>query len=115
MSRTIAAGPAGGLAQGVPAERRITFAKLLRLNIRGPLLVGLIMLIAIIAVAIFAPVLAPYNPIEQHLDQAFTKPWSAVLPMARSDDRIYEYACHEGNYAMTGILRGARAGERGQK
>jgi hypothetical protein len=35
--------------------------------------------------------------------------------MARSDDRIYEYACHEGNYAMTGILRGARAGERGQK
>jgi hypothetical protein len=46
---------------------------------------------------------------------SFTKPWSAVLPMARSDDRIYEYACHEGNYAMTGILRGARAGERGQK
>jgi hypothetical protein len=46
---------------------------------------------------------------------SFTKPWSAVLPMAKSDDRIYEYACHEGNYAMTGILRGARAGERGQK
>jgi hypothetical protein len=46
---------------------------------------------------------------------SFTKPWSAVLPMAKTDDRIYEYACHEGNYALTGILRGARAGERGQK
>ena len=46
---------------------------------------------------------------------SFTKPWSAALPMAKTDDRIYEYACHEGNYAMTGILRGARAGERGQK
>jgi hypothetical protein len=46
---------------------------------------------------------------------SFTKPWSAVLPMTKTDDRIYEYACHEGNYALTGILRGARAGERGQK
>jgi hypothetical protein len=43
---------------------------------------------------------------------SFTKPWSAVLPMAKTSDRIYEYACHEGNYAMTGILRGARAGEK---
>jgi hypothetical protein len=29
--------------------------------------------------------------------------------MTKTDDQIYEYACHEGNYAMTGILRGARA------
>src|SRR3982751_2628724 len=43
---------------------------------------------------------------------SFTKPWSAVLPMTRTDAQLYEYACHEGNYAMTGILRGARAGER---
>src|SRR5438874_5795249 len=42
---------------------------------------------------------------------SFTKPWTAVLPMSRTDAQIYEYACHEGNYAMTGILRGARAGE----
>jgi hypothetical protein len=42
---------------------------------------------------------------------SFTKPWSAVLPMTKTGDRLYEYACHEGNYAMTGILRGARAGE----
>ena len=40
---------------------------------------------------------------------SFVKPWTAVLPMTKTDDRIYEYACHEGNYAMTGILRGARA------
>jgi len=43
---------------------------------------------------------------------SFTRPWSAALPMAKTDDQIYEYACHEGNYAMTGILRGARAGEK---
>jgi hypothetical protein len=43
---------------------------------------------------------------------AFTAPWSAVLPMTRSDDRVFEYACHEGNYALMDILRGARAGER---
>jgi len=43
---------------------------------------------------------------------AFVAPWSAVLPMTRSDDRIFEYACHEANYALMDILRGARAGER---
>jgi hypothetical protein len=43
---------------------------------------------------------------------SFTKPWSAVLPMAKSKDRLYEYACHEANYAMVGILRGARAQEK---
>jgi hypothetical protein len=42
---------------------------------------------------------------------SFVKPWTAILPMAKTNDQIYEYACHEGNYAMTGILRGARAGE----
>ena len=43
---------------------------------------------------------------------SFVKPWTAILPMTKTDDRIYEYACHEGNYAMTGILRGARATEK---
>jgi hypothetical protein len=42
---------------------------------------------------------------------AFTKPWSAVLPMTKTNDRVFEYACHEGNYALVGILRGARAQE----
>jgi hypothetical protein len=41
----------------------------------------------------------------------FSRPWTVSLPMNMSDGPIYEYACHEGNYAMTGILRGARAQE----
>lgn len=39
----------------------------------------------------------------------FTKPWSAELPMMRMASPIIEYACNEGNYAMSGILSGARA------
>jgi hypothetical protein len=43
----------------------------------------------------------------------YTKPWTVVRPMPRlTDYRIYEYACHEGNYAMSGILGGARAQEK---
>jgi hypothetical protein len=41
---------------------------------------------------------------------AFTKPWTVALPMTRMDEPIYEYACHEGNYALGNILKGARAG-----
>jgi hypothetical protein len=43
---------------------------------------------------------------------AFAAPWSVALPMRRSDEPIFEYACHEGNEAMLGILRGARFGEK---
>jgi hypothetical protein len=43
---------------------------------------------------------------------AFTKPWSVQIAMTKSDARIFEYACHEANYAMTGILRGARSEEK---
>ena len=43
---------------------------------------------------------------------AFTKPWTAQVPMRRTSERLYEYACHEGNYAMTGVLAGARAEEK---
>jgi hypothetical protein len=43
----------------------------------------------------------------------YTKPWTAVRPMPRlANYRIFEYACHEGNYAMSGILGGARAQEK---
>jgi hypothetical protein len=42
----------------------------------------------------------------------FTKPWSGQLYMTRSEDQIYEYACHEGNYAMPAILGGARREEK---
>jgi hypothetical protein len=41
----------------------------------------------------------------------WTKPWTAQETMAKSDSRVYEYACHEGNYGMMGILTGARAEE----
>ena len=42
----------------------------------------------------------------------WTRPWTAVVPMRKSTDPIYEYACHEGNYAMASILAGARAAEK---
>ena len=45
----------------------------------------------------------------------FTRPFTAVLPMRRSDERVYEYACHEGNYGLLSILRGARAEEQTAK
>ena len=42
----------------------------------------------------------------------FTRPWTVSIPLHRdSAYRIYEYACHEGNRAVEGILRGARAHE----
>jgi len=41
----------------------------------------------------------------------FTRPWTVSLPMRRSPGPIFEYACHEGNRAMEGILRGGRATE----
>ena len=42
----------------------------------------------------------------------WTKPWTAVLFMKSTKDQIYEYACHEGNEAMTGTLHGERVKER---
>lgn len=38
----------------------------------------------------------------------WTKPWSGEYVWPATDSRIYEYACHEGNYALTNVLRGAR-------
>jgi hypothetical protein len=42
----------------------------------------------------------------------FTRPYTVAVPMTKIDGPIFEYACHEGNYGMEGILRGARAQER---
>ncbi len=42
----------------------------------------------------------------------WTRPWSAELPMMKTGDRQYEYACHEGNYGMVNTLRGARAADK---
>ena len=41
----------------------------------------------------------------------WTRPWSAAIEMSKSEGPIYEYACHEANYAMEGILSGARKRE----
>jgi hypothetical protein len=45
----------------------------------------------------------------------WTKPWTAQIAMVKSDQPMYEYACHEGNYGLPGILGGARAKEAAQK
>lgn len=37
----------------------------------------------------------------------WTKPWTYSIPMAKSDQSLYEYACHEGNYGLSNILAGA--------
>jgi len=42
----------------------------------------------------------------------WTKPFTAQIPMRRSDETLFEYACHEGNYGIKGILSGARAVEK---
>ena len=42
----------------------------------------------------------------------WTRSWTAAFPLTRSQDQIYEYACHEGNYSLATILRGARLEEK---
>jgi hypothetical protein len=42
----------------------------------------------------------------------FSRPWTAQIPMKRTEGPIIEYACNEGNYAMAGMLAGARADEK---
>ena len=44
----------------------------------------------------------------------FVRPWTGVIPMSKTPGPLYEYACHEGNTGMTGILSGARAFEAAQ-
>jgi hypothetical protein len=38
----------------------------------------------------------------------YTAPYTAMIPFRRTDDSLFEYACHEGNYGLHGILAGAR-------
>ena len=42
----------------------------------------------------------------------YTSPWTASMPMSRIEGPLFEYACHEGNYGMENILRGARNAEK---
>ena len=43
--------------------------------------------------------------------EVWTRPWTASIPMRRSDAPLYEYACHEGNYSLVNMLAGERAAE----
>ena len=44
--------------------------------------------------------------------QTWVRPWKVAFPLRRDDTYgMYEYACHEGNYALPNILRAARAAE----
>ena len=43
--------------------------------------------------------------------QMYTRSWTVAYPFGRMDDLIYEYACHEGNEGMIGILAGGRAAD----
>ena len=42
----------------------------------------------------------------------WTKPWTVMIPLKLKDELIFEYACHEGNEAMEGMLKGHRFGEK---
>jgi hypothetical protein len=47
----------------------------------------------------------------------FTRPWTIEIPLTRKDakeNQIFESACHEGNYSMTGILAGARVRDKAE-
>ena len=43
--------------------------------------------------------------------QAYTDKITGIIPLTKVDGLLYEYACHEGNYGLLNILRGARAEE----
>jgi hypothetical protein len=48
--------------------------------------------------------------------QMYSKPWKVSIPLSRDPEYvIYEYACHEGNYAMVDILNGGRAEEKAEQ
>jgi len=45
---------------------------------------------------------------------SYTRPWTAMLPLTRIHEPLFEYGCHEGNYALPNILAGARKQEQGR-
>jgi len=44
--------------------------------------------------------------------KSYTQPWTAMVPPVKIPGPLFEYACHEGNYALPNILAGARAQEK---
>lgn len=48
--------------------------------------------------------------------EAFTAPWTMEIPLAKDDTyKMFEYACHEGNYSLPNMLSGARAQEKAEE
>jgi hypothetical protein len=48
--------------------------------------------------------------------KTWLRPWTVAFPLQRDPDyRLYEYACHEGNYALANMLRGSRAADRARE
>lgn len=45
----------------------------------------------------------------------FTKPFTVAIQMQATEDQIFEYACHEGNHGLAGMLKGARQAEKEEK
>jgi hypothetical protein len=45
-------------------------------------------------------------------DRVYSRPWTGDVPFRATREPIYEYACHEANYALENILRGERARDR---
>jgi hypothetical protein len=45
----------------------------------------------------------------------WSRPWTLMVPLKNTGEEMYEFACHEGNYGLAAILRGARAQENGSK
>jgi hypothetical protein len=43
---------------------------------------------------------------------SYTQPWRGEMTFNATDDLVFEYACHEGNYALPGVLSGAREQEK---
>jgi peptide/nickel transport system permease protein len=74
MSESVLTSEPGAIAAAARPARSVSLIR--RLNIRGTLLLGLILLAVVLLVALFAPLLAPYNPIEQDLARAFAPPFS---------------------------------------
>ena len=41
----------------------------------------------------------------------WSRPWTLMIPLKKTGERMFEFACHEGNYGLRAILSGARAQE----
>ncbi len=46
--------------------------------------------------------------------ESFTRPWTAAVPMTKTEGPMFEFACHEGNYGLSNILAAARAQEKAE-